>query len=88
MATFEELLAQAYGNVVKAGEAITSPEYMKRFPVPVAQVAPVSSAVGQATQLISNAATTSPDFFGMGIDALNRANTAINKFAIPLPSLS
>ena len=31
MATFEELLAQAYGNVVKAGEAITSPEYMKRF---------------------------------------------------------
>ena len=81
MATFEELLAQAYGNVVKAGEAITSPEYMKRFPVPVAQVAPVSSAVGQATQLVSNAATTSPDFFGMGIDALNRANTAIGNAA-------
>ena len=81
MATFEELLAQAYGNVVKAGEAITSPEYMKRFPVPVAQVAPVSSAVGQATQLVSNAATSSPDFFGMGIDALNRANTAIGNAA-------
>ena len=81
MATFEELLAQAYGNVVKAGEAITSPDYMKRFPVPVAQVAPVSSAVGQATQLVSNAATTSPDFFGMGIDALGRANTAISNAA-------
>ena len=81
MATFEELLAQAYGNVVKAGEAITSPEYMKRFPVPVAQVAPVSSAVGQATQLVSNAATSSPDFFGMGIDALGRANTAIGNAA-------
>ena len=81
MATFEELLAQAYGNVVKAGEAITSPDYMKRFPVPVAQVAPVSSAVGQATQLVYNAATTSPDFFGMGIDALGRANTAISNAA-------
>ena len=81
MATFEELLAQAYGNVVKAGESITSPDYMKRFPVPVAQVAPVSSAVGQATQLVSNAATTSPDFFGMGIDALGRANTAISNAA-------
>jgi hypothetical protein len=81
MATFEELLAQAYGNVVKAGEAITSPDYMKKFPVPVAQVAPVSSAVGQATQLVSDAATASPDFFGMGIDALGRANTAISNAA-------
>jgi hypothetical protein len=49
--------------------------------VPVAQVAPVSSAVGQATQLVSDAATASPDFFGMGIDALGRANTAISNAA-------
>ena len=55
MATFEELLAQAYGNVVKAGEAITSPEYMKANPVPVAQVAPVSGALSQATGLVSDA---------------------------------
>lgn len=81
MATFEELLAQAYGNVVKAGEAITSPEYMKKFPVPVAQVANVSPAVNQATQLVSNAATNMPDFFGQGVGALGQANAAITNAA-------
>jgi hypothetical protein len=81
MATFEELLAQAYGNVVKAGEAITSPEYMKANPVPVANVAPVSSALSQATGLVSNAATQSPDFFGMGVGALGQANAAISNAA-------
>ena len=50
MATFEEILAQSYGNLVKAGEALTSPERKKQFPMPVAQVANDSPAVGQATQ--------------------------------------
>ena len=81
MATFEELLAQAYGNVIKGGEAITSPDYMKKFPVPVAQVANVSPAVNQATQLVSNAATNMPDFFGQGVGALGQANAAITNAA-------
>ena len=81
MATFEELLAQAYGNVIKGGEAITSPDYMKKFPVPVAQVANVSPAVPQATQLVSNAATNMPDFFGQGVGALGQANAAITNAA-------
>ena len=81
MATFEELLAQAYGNVIKGGEAITSPEFMKKFPVPVAQVANVSPAVTQATQLVSNAATNMPDFFGQGVGALGQANAAITNAA-------
>ena len=81
MATFEELLAQAYGNVIKGGEAITSPEFMKKFPVPVAQVANVSPAVTQATQLVSNAATNMPDFFGQGVGALGQANAAISNAA-------
>ena len=81
MATFEELLAQAYGNVIKGGEAITSPEFMKKFPVPVAQVANVSPAVNQATQLVSNAATNMPDFFGQGVGALGQANAAITNAA-------
>ena len=77
MATFEEILAQSYGNLVKAGEALTSPERIKQFPVPVAQVANVSPAVGQATQLLSNAAATMPDFFGQGVGALGQAGTSI-----------
>ena len=31
MATFEEILAQSYGNLVKAGEALTSPERIKQL---------------------------------------------------------
>jgi hypothetical protein len=81
MATFEELLAQAYGNVVKAGEAITSPQYMKDNPIPVANVANVSPAVTQATKLVSNAATNMPDFFGQGVGALDQANAAITNAA-------
>lgn len=81
MATFEELLAQAYGNVVKAGEAITSPQYMQDNPIPVANVAPVSGALSQATGLVSNAATQSPNFFGMGVGALGQANAAIGNAA-------
>jgi hypothetical protein len=81
MATFEELLAQAYGNVVKAGEAITSPQYMQDNPIPVANVANVSPAVTQATQLVSNAATNMPDFFGQGVGALGQANAAITNAA-------
>ena len=77
MATFEEILAQSYGNLVKAGEALTSPERIKQFPVPVAQVANVSPAVGQATQLVSNAAATMPDFFGQGVGALGQAGTSV-----------
>lgn len=73
MATYEELLAQGYGNLVKAGEAITSPDYLKKFPVPVANVANVSSALGQATGLVSNAATNMPDYFGQGVAALQGA---------------
>tara|TARA_X000001388_G_C2232321_1_gene123701 strand:+ start:856 stop:1740 length:885 start_codon:yes stop_codon:yes gene_type:complete len=77
MATFEELLSQAYGNVLKAGEAITSPDYMKTNPVPVGNVAGVSDAVSQATGLVSNAATSMPDYFNMGVGALQGANAAI-----------
>ena len=77
MATFEEILAQSYGNLVKAGEALTSPERIKQFPVPVAQVANVSPAVGQATQLLSNAAASMPDFFGQGVGALGQAGTSV-----------
>ena len=81
MATFEELLAQAYGNVIKAGEAITSPQFMRDNPIPVANVAQVSPALSQATGLVANAATQSPDFFGMGVGALGQANAAISNAA-------
>ena len=77
MASFDELLTQAYGNLLKAGESITSPDYMKKFPIPVSNVAQVSPALGQATQLVSNAPTQMPDYFGMGVGALGGANTAI-----------
>ena len=76
MASFDELLTQAYGNILKAGESITSPDYMKKFPIPVSNVAQVSPALGQATQMVSNAATQMPDYFGMGVGALGGASNA------------
>jgi hypothetical protein len=47
----------------------------------VANVANVSPAVTQATQLVSNAATNMPDFFGQGVGALGQANAAITNAA-------
>ena len=77
MASFEELLAQGYGNLIKAGEAITSPDYLKKFPVPVANVAPVSNAVSQATGMVSSYAGQMPDYFKEGVGALQGAQQAI-----------
>jgi len=77
MASFEELLAQGYGNLIKAGEQITSPDYMKKFPVPVANVAPVSNAVSQATGMISGYADQMPDYFKQGVGSLQGAQSAI-----------
>tara|TARA_B100001059_G_C17826307_1_gene581586 strand:+ start:1382 stop:2263 length:882 start_codon:yes stop_codon:yes gene_type:complete len=77
MASFEQLLAQGYGNVVKGGESITSPSYMAGAPVPVANVAPTSDVLSQATGLVANAATQMPDYFGQGVGALQGAQSAI-----------
>jgi hypothetical protein len=77
MASFEELLAQGYGNLIKAGEQITSPDYMKKFPVPVANVAPVSNAVSQATGMVSGYAGQMPDYFQQGVGSLQGAQSAI-----------
>jgi len=77
MASFEELLAQGYGNLIKAGEQITSPDYMKKFPVPVANVAPVSNAVSQATGMVSSYAGQMPDYFQQGVGSLQGAQQAI-----------
>ena len=76
MATFEELLAQAYGNVVKAGEKLTAGNLP---PVPTSQVASVSPALGQATGMVSNAATNMPDYFGQGVGALGAASNAASQ---------
>ena len=76
MATFEELLAQSYGNLVKAGERLTSGSLP---PVPTSQVASVSPALSQATGIVSNAATSMPDYFGQGVGALGTASNAASQ---------
>ena len=69
----QELIAQQYGNVLTAGQALTS----NAAPVPqMTQVNP-SSAIGQATNLAANAATNMPDYFNMGVGSLQGANAAI-----------
>mgnify|MGYP003133911628 CR=1 FL=1 len=76
MATFEELLAQSYGNLVQAGEKLTAGNLP---PVPTAQVASVSPALSQATGMVSNAATNMPDYFGQGVGALGSASNAASQ---------
>jgi hypothetical protein len=69
----QELIAQQYGNVLTAGQALTS----NAAPVPQMTTVAPSSAIGQATNLASNVATSGPDYFGMGVGALQGANAAI-----------
>tara|TARA_R100000654_G_scaffold22740_4_gene44994 strand:- start:2308 stop:3192 length:885 start_codon:yes stop_codon:yes gene_type:complete len=69
----QKLIAQQYGNVLTAGQALTS----KPKPIPTQKVVQPSAAIGQATNLAANAATTGPDFFGMGVGALQGAQSAI-----------
>jgi len=69
----QKLIAQQYGNVLTAGQALTS----KPKPIPTQEVVQPSAAIGQATNLAANAATTGPDFFGMGVGALQGAQSAI-----------
>lgn len=69
----QELIAQQYGNVLTAGQALTS----QAKPVPTQAVVQPSAAIGQATNLAANAATTGPDYFGMGVGALQGAQSAI-----------
>jgi hypothetical protein len=69
----QDLIAQQYGNVIKAGEALTA----NAVPIPTANVVTPSTAIGQATNLAANVATTGPDYFGMGVGALQGANAAI-----------
>ena len=69
----QELIAQQYGNVLTAGQKLTS----QPKPIPTQTVVQPSAAIGQATNLAANAATTGPDYFGMGVGALQGANAAI-----------
>ena len=50
-------------------------------PVPTQTVVQPSAAIGQATNLAANAATTGPDYFGMGVGALQGAQSAIGNAA-------
>ena len=70
----QDLIAQQYGNVLTAGQALTS----NAAAIPTQTVVSPSSAIGQATNLAANAATTGPDYFGMGVGALQGANAAIS----------
>ena len=70
----EDLTAQQYGNVLTAGQALTS----NAAAIPTQAVVSPSAAIGQATNLAANAATTGPDYFGMGVGALQGANAAIS----------
>ena len=69
----QELIAQQYGNVLTAGQALTA----NAVPVPTANVVTPSAAIGQATNLAANAATTGTDYFGAGVGALQGAANAI-----------
>ena len=73
----QDLIAQQYGNVLTAGQTLTS----KPKPVPTQEVVQPSAAIGQATNLAANAATTGPDYFGMGVGALQGAQSAIGNAA-------
>ena len=54
MASLEELIAQAYGNLVTAGERLTSGNLP---PIPQAQIAQISPTLQQATDLTSQLLT-------------------------------
>ena len=69
----QDLIAQKYGNVLTAGEALTS----QPKPIPTATVVQPSAAIGTATNLATTAATTGPNYFGMGVGALEDAQKAI-----------
>jgi len=69
----QKLIAQQYGNVLTAGQALTA----NAVPVPTANVVTPSAAIGQATNLAANAATTGTDYFGAGVGALQGAANAI-----------
>lgn len=69
----QNLIAQSYGNIITAGENLTA----NAAPIPTANVVTPSAAIGQATNLAANAATTGPDYFGMGVGALGTAANAI-----------
>lgn len=69
----QKILAQSYGNIITAGEALTSAPK----PVPVANVVTPSAAIGQATNLAANVATSGPNYFASGVGALQGANAAI-----------
>lgn len=69
----QDLIAQQYGNVLTAGQALTS----NAAAIPTQTVVSPSSAIAQATNLAANAATTGPNYFGMGVGALEGAQSAI-----------
>ena len=69
----QDLIAQQYGNVLTAGQALTS----NAAAIPTQTVISPSSAIGQATNLAANAATSGPDYFKMGVGALEGAQSAI-----------
>ena len=70
----QNLIAQQYGNVLTAGQTLTA----NAAPVPTASVVTPSAAIGQATNLAANVATTGPDYFGAGVGALQGAANAIS----------
>ena len=69
----QDLLAQQYGNVLTAGQSLTS----GAKPIPTAEVITPSSAIGQATNLAANVATSSPDYFASGVGAIGNAMTNV-----------
>ncbi|MEK9699126.1 MAG: hypothetical protein VW270_25335, partial [Candidatus Poseidoniales archaeon] len=73
----QDLIAQQYGNVLTAGQKLTS----QPKPVPTQEVVQPSAAIGQATNLASTAATSGPDYFGMGVGALQDAQSTIGNAA-------
>ena len=56
----QKLIAQQYGNVIKAGEAITS----QPKPIPTANVAGIDPLMGQAGNVAANIATGAQGYFG------------------------
>jgi hypothetical protein len=73
----QKLIAQQYGNVLTAGQQLTS----QAKPIPTQTVVQHSASIGQATNLASTAATSGPDYFGMGVGALQGAQSAIGNAA-------
>ena len=71
----QKLIAQSYGNVIKAGESLTA----NAAPIPTQTVTAPSAAIGQATNLAANIATTGPDYFKSGVGALQGAANAISQ---------